>query len=445
MTVVLLGRIRSDRLSRRPHRRTVHRVRLHARRRGDRFGGHRADALADDVLAAAASRIARTSKTGRAASSGSSTRASSRLRGWYQRRLERSLELHARHRRVRRARAREHRASVSQRQERARAAGGSGLHGRTADLRARCDAAAKAPVRRPRRTRSSRAEHGIQNVFQIEAPGQSIRRADTAPDHAARRRDAGIQQPAAATQFRGGRRRSWCSSCPRSPALRGLPVQFVIKTTEPALRLNEVSRAFLDEVNKSGMFLFFDTDLKYDLPQSVIEIDRDKAAQLGLTMSQVGSSLGSLLGGGYVNYFSMQTRSYKVIPQVQRVSRLNVAISCSTIRSRTSAACPCPCRPIARIRTETVPETLNHFQQLNSATLSGVASPGLSQAETLDYLRRSRRAHSALRIHHRLRRSVAPVRPGIDRRHRQRSASPSSSRFSRWRRSTRAFAIRSSS
>ncbi len=74
---------------------------------------------------------------------------------------------------------------------------------------------------------------------------------------------------------------------------------------------------------KSGMFMFFDTDLKYDLPQSVIEIDRDKAAQLGLTMSQVGASLGSLLGGGYVNYFSMQTRSYKVIPQVERVSRLN--------------------------------------------------------------------------------------------------------------------------
>ena len=70
--------------------------------------------------------------------------------------------------------------------------------------------------------------------------------------------------------------------------------------------------------------MFFDTDLKYDLPQSVIEIDRDKAAQLGLTMTQVGSSLGSLLGGGYVNYFSMQTRSYKVIPQVERVSRLNV-------------------------------------------------------------------------------------------------------------------------
>ena len=160
----------------------------------------------------------------------------------------------------------------------------------------------------------------------------------------------------------------------------------MIKTTEPSVRLNEVSRAFLDEVNASGRFLFFDTDLKYDLPQSIIEIDRDKTAQLGLTMTQVGSSLGSLLGGGYVNYFSMQTRSYRVIPQVQRVSRLNVEQLLDYPIANIGGV-PVPLSTIARIRTETVPETLNHFQQLNAATLAGVASPGLSEADTLDYLR----------------------------------------------------------
>ncbi len=157
---------------------------------------------------------------------------------------------------------------------------------------------------------------------------------------------------------------------PSLPGASGLPVQFVIKTTEPSVRLNEVSRAFLDEVNHSGRFMFFDTDLKYDLPQSVIEIDREKTAQLGLTMTQVGSALGSLLGGGYVNYFSMQTRSYRVIPQVQRVSRLNVDQLLDYPIANLGGV-PVPLSTIARIRTETVPETLNHFQQLNSATLSG--------------------------------------------------------------------------
>jgi multidrug efflux pump len=117
------------------------------------------------------------------------------------------------------------------------------------------------------------------------------------------------------------------------PVPFGLPIQFAIKTTEPASRLNEVSTAFLAEALKSGEFMFFDTDLKYDQPQSVIEIDRDKTAQLGLTMSQVGTALGGLLGGGYVNYFSMDTRSYKVIPQVERVSRSERAAASQLSRS----------------------------------------------------------------------------------------------------------------
>jgi multidrug efflux pump len=172
---------------------------------------------------------------------------------------------------------------------------------------------------------------------------------------------------------------------PSLPGSTGLPVQFAIKTTESAARLNDVSQAFLNEVNKSGRFIFFDTDLKFDAPQSVIDIDRDKAAQLGLNMNQVGSALSGLLGGGYVNYFSMDTRSYKVIPQVERVSRLNVD-QLLNYPVASIGGIPIPLSTIAVIRSETVPETLNHFQQLNAATLSGVASPGVSQADALKYL-----------------------------------------------------------
>jgi multidrug efflux pump len=230
-----------------------------------------------------------------------------------------------------------------------------------------------------------RNQKGIDTIFQIDAPGQSITGLTLTP----------LDQRPGSTAIQGTLQHGLNSiagqriavfQLPSLPGSRGLPVQLAIKTTEPALRLNEVSRAFLDEVNKSGMFMFFDTDLKYDLPQSVIEIDRDKAAQLGLTMSQVGSSLGWLLGGGYVNYFSMQTRSYKVIPQVDRVSRLNVDQLLNYPIANIGAV-PVPLSTIARIRTETVPETLNHFQQLNSATLSGVAARGVSQADALKYLR----------------------------------------------------------
>ena len=73
------------------------------------------------------------------------------------------------------------------------------------------------------------------------------------------------------------------------------------------------------------MFIFLDSDLKIDNPQSNVSIDRDKTAQLGLKMSDVGGALAAMLGGGYVNYFSMSGRSYKVIPQVQQRFRLNRA------------------------------------------------------------------------------------------------------------------------
>jgi multidrug efflux pump len=230
-----------------------------------------------------------------------------------------------------------------------------------------------------------KTEPGIQNVFQVEAPGQSFdgivlapfaeRRAETAIAQSLQQRMNGIAgQKIVVFEF------------PSLPGASGLPVQFVIKTTESPIRLDEVSRAFLQEAQKSGRFMFLDTDLKYDLPQSVIEIDREKAAQLGLNMTQVGSSLGSLLGGGYVNYFSMQTRSYKVIPQVERLSRLNVDQLLDYPVAEIGGV-PVALASIATIRTETVPETLNHFQQLNSATLSGVASPGVSQADALAYLR----------------------------------------------------------
>ena len=232
-------------------------------------------------------------------------------------------------------------------------------------------------------TKITRPEH----VFHIDAPGTSITGLILQPWD---------QRKASATEIQRNEQTAMNASIagqrivafqpPSLPGAFGLPMQFVIKTTDPPLRLNAVSQAFLRDAQKSGKFMFLDTDLKYDLPQSVIDIDRDKAAQLGLTMSQVGAALSSMLGGGYVNYFSMDTRSYKVIPQVQRISRLNVD-QLLDYPIATVNGVSVPLSTIATIHTDTVPETLNHFQQQNSATISGVMAPGVSLGESLTYLR----------------------------------------------------------
>jgi multidrug efflux pump len=172
---------------------------------------------------------------------------------------------------------------------------------------------------------------------------------------------------------------------PPLPGSRGLPVQFVIKTTDSFDRLNDATQRFLKAALDSGMFIFLDADLKIDNPEAVVEIDRDKAAQLGLKMSDVGNAMATMLGGGYVNYFSLDQRSYKVIPQVQRQFRLNTDQLLNYYIANVDGV-PVSLSTVAHIITKTVPETLNHFQQLNSATIQGVAAPGIAQADALDFL-----------------------------------------------------------
>jgi multidrug efflux pump len=173
---------------------------------------------------------------------------------------------------------------------------------------------------------------------------------------------------------------------PPLPGSSGLPVQFVIGTTDSYERLNEVSQALLDKARSSGMFLFLDTDLKIDKPQITVEIERDKAAQLGLNMRDVGGALGTMLSNGYVNYFSLAGRSYKVIPQVMQRDRLN-AEQLGNYYITTPSGASIALSTITRLKTEIVPESLNHFQQLNAATISGVLTPGVTQGQALETLK----------------------------------------------------------
>ncbi len=166
----------------------------------------------------------------------------------------------------------------------------------------------------------------------------------------------------------------------------GLPVQFVIGTTDSYDRLNGVSQTLLGKAMASGMFIFMDTDLKIDKPQTTVEINRDKSAQLGLTMRDVGGSLGSMLGGGYVNYFSLAGRSYKVIPQVMQRDRLNPD-QLKDYYINTSGGSAIPVSTVTSLKTTVVPESINHFQQLNSATLSAVPMPGVTLGQALETLR----------------------------------------------------------
>jgi len=175
---------------------------------------------------------------------------------------------------------------------------------------------------------------------------------------------------------------------PPLPGSRGLPMQVVIKTTEPFERLNDVTQAVLAKARASGLFFYVDTDLKLDKPQTTIEVDRDMISTLGMSQQDVGAALSAALGGGYVNYFAIAGRSYKVIPQVLQADRLNPS-QVLDYHIRTPDGSLVPASTVAHLKTVTVPEGINHFQQLNSATIQGVYTPAVSQAEVLEFMRKA--------------------------------------------------------
>ncbi|MEJ2360256.1 MAG: efflux RND transporter permease subunit [Gammaproteobacteria bacterium] len=173
---------------------------------------------------------------------------------------------------------------------------------------------------------------------------------------------------------------------PPLPGARGLPIQFVITTSEPFDRLYTVSQKFLHDAQKLGKFIFLQSDLRIDKPQTRINIDRNMASQLGLSMQDIGTSLSAMLGGGYVNFFDLGGRAYKVIPQVQQRSRLNPD-QLKNYYLRTASGDMVPLSTVAHLTKSVQPETVNHFQQANSATIQGVAMPFIAQGQALDSLK----------------------------------------------------------
>jgi len=171
---------------------------------------------------------------------------------------------------------------------------------------------------------------------------------------------------------------------PPLPGTSGLPVQFVITTTEPFENLNAVAQQVIDKARADNKFYFADVDLKVDSPQAQVVVDRDKLTTLGLTQQDFGNAMGAALGGGYVNYFSIAGRSYKVIPQVQQIDRLNPA-DVLNFYIRTPTGAMIPASTVASLKYSTQPESITRFQQLNSVTISGVS--GESQGDILQYLR----------------------------------------------------------
>lgn len=165
----------------------------------------------------------------------------------------------------------------------------------------------------------------------------------------------------------------------------GLPVQMVINSTLGFQSIYEQMSKLKDAARKSGLFMVSDSDLEFNQPAVRIKVDRSKANDLGITMQNIGSALATLLGGNYVNRFNLQGRSYQVIPQVPRESRLTPE-SLGKFYVKAASGAMLPLSTVVSIETATDPNALTHYNQLNSATFQAVPMPGVTIGQAVDFL-----------------------------------------------------------
>ena len=168
-------------------------------------------------------------------------------------------------------------------------------------------------------------------------------------------------------------------------------VELVLQSDAPVDQMLETAAAVVGAGFKSGKFLYVDTDLKIDLPQARVVLDRERIADLGLDLAGVGRELGTLLGGAYVNRFNFFDRSYKVIPQIGDADRATLA-PLLDLKIRTPSGQLVPVSTFTQIETSTAPRTLNRFQQRNAVRIFGGVNPGVTKAEGLTVLEEAAKA-----------------------------------------------------
>ena len=165
---------------------------------------------------------------------------------------------------------------------------------------------------------------------------------------------------------------------PPLPGGGNFPVEFVITSAMEPRQLDSFAKQLVGKAFASGLFIFADSDLKFDQPQAEVVFGRDKLRAQGVDLTQAGQDLATMLGGDYINRFSIQGRSYKVIPQIKRAERLTADQLEKIYVTGGAQDKLVPLSTFASLRTTTEPRELKKFQQLNAVRIQGVIPPHIS-------------------------------------------------------------------
>ena len=172
---------------------------------------------------------------------------------------------------------------------------------------------------------------------------------------------------------------------PPLPGGGGFPVDFAVTSTADPAQVSEFADQLVQKAFSSGLFMFADTDVKFDQPQAEVVLDRDLIRSQNVNLSDTGTDLSTLLGGNFVNRFSIQGRSYKVIPQLKRDQRLTPH-QLEGVYVKGPEGKLVPLSTFAKLKTSVQPRELKRFQQLNAVRVQGAIPPNVSLDQALRFL-----------------------------------------------------------
>jgi len=230
-----------------------------------------------------------------------------------------------------------------------------------------------------------RAFPEAENIFQITSPAGGFGGLVTKPWDQRQKDTAQLQVEAAGQLSKIAGVRVISTVPPALPGGGDFPVDFVIASTAEPERLVDFANQLVKKAFASGLFMFADADLKFDQPQTEVVFDRDKLRSQGVDLAQAGRDLSTLLGGDYVNRFSVQGRSYKVIPQIKRSGRLTPD-QLKDIYITGAGHTLVPLSTFATLKATSEPRELKRFQQLNAVRIQGVIPPPVSLDSALRML-----------------------------------------------------------
>jgi HAE1 family hydrophobic/amphiphilic exporter-1/multidrug efflux pump len=152
------------------------------------------------------------------------------------------------------------------------------------------------------------------------------------------------------------------------------PVQFIVQNLD-FKKLEDAIPRFLEEARKDKTFQNVDANLKFNKPELQLQIDRIKAKDLGLSITDVGSAVQSAFSGRRAGYFTMNGRQYEVIAQVERSNR-NEPLDIEKIYVRNSAGQNIPLGSVVNFIETSNPPTLFHYNRFKAATISASLAEG---------------------------------------------------------------------